>query len=58
MNLCNYLPQTVLRTKMSSVIKQAYLLFQYLTTVIPYHANQGPPTIDQLQIYIKSKSGF
>ncbi len=29
--------------------------FQYLTTVIPYHANQGPPTIDQLQIYIKSK---
>ena len=32
-----------------------YCVFQYLTTVIPYHLNQGPPTIEQLQIYIKSK---
>ncbi|XP_050404962.1 fasciculation and elongation protein zeta-2 isoform X1 [Patella vulgata] len=25
----------------------------HLTTVIPYHPNQGPPTSEQLQIYIK-----
>ncbi|ELU04544.1 hypothetical protein CAPTEDRAFT_168941 [Capitella teleta] len=25
----------------------------YLTTVIPYHANVGPPSTEQLQIYIK-----
>ncbi|XP_071079864.1 fasciculation and elongation protein zeta-2-like [Haliotis cracherodii] len=25
----------------------------YLTTVIPYHLHQGPPTSEQLQIYIK-----
>ena len=25
----------------------------YLTTVIPYHPNQGLPSIEQLQIYIK-----
>ncbi len=30
-------------------------VFQYLTTVIPYHPNHGPPSIEQLQIYIKSK---
>jgi hypothetical protein len=30
----------------------------YLTTVIPYHPNQGPPTIEQLQIYIKILSAI
>ncbi len=40
---------------MSSKMIPHFVLFQYLTTVIPYHANQGPPRIDQLQIYIKSK---
>lgn len=33
----------------------SHFFFQYLTTVIPYHANIGPPTTEQLQIYIKSK---
>lgn len=32
------------------------LWFQYLTTVIPFHTNQGPPCTEQLLIYIKSKS--
>jgi hypothetical protein len=31
-------------------------VLQYLTTVIPYHANVGPPSTEQLQIYIKSES--
>lgn len=30
-------------------------ILQFLTTVIPYHATDGPPTSEQLQIYIKSK---
>ena len=29
-------------------------LFQYLTTVIPYDEGQGPLSIEQLQMYIKS----
>ena len=28
---------------------------QFLTTVIPYHPNKEPPTIEQLQVYIKSE---
>lgn len=29
---------------------------QYLTTVIPYQASEGHPTIEQLQVYIKRKN--
>lgn len=33
----------------------ACLSLQYLTTVIPYHAHNGPPTNPNLQVLIKSK---
>ena len=29
--------------------------FQYLTTVIPYHTDSGPPDNQALQVLIKSK---
>ena len=31
---------------------------QYLKTVVPYEPSSGAPTVERLQIYIKSKSVF
>lgn len=35
-----------------------FIYFQYLTTVIPYHLDSGPPDNQTLQVLIKSKFKF
>lgn len=40
---------------MGYLLVTSALIFQYLTTVIPYHLDSGPPDNQALQVLIKSK---
>jgi len=45
----------LLKSPIFYVVKVLVLCWQFLSTVIPYHPQQGTPNSEQLQIYIKSR---
>ena len=54
-NLDHFKDFPLTRYLLCLLIKVMFHVMQYLTTVIPYQSNEGPPFVEKLQIFIRSK---